>query len=261
MLIDDILLLTGRGDRGNISNKETPMTLLECCQRLDYSPDQPRDENGRFGEGSGTHKDPVVRGMLEKLVGQNYGPRHAEFVRALENSSYDSTNPAHQGAGPHTVETHISTSRAMGDKSPNVSATYQQWEHAVNTKEAKEKAEEWKKNSVAVREISKSGKFGKEERVSLADRDKPWVEGTRIHEESSDIRGRDFDTDRSPQASFKLITYKVGTDIQAGRIVAARQLSDGNVQYAVRDRTPIQEKSYQKALAAESDQARAFQNR
>jgi hypothetical protein len=31
--------------------KETPMTnLLENCKRLDYSPDQPRDELGRFGE-------------------------------------------------------------------------------------------------------------------------------------------------------------------------------------------------------------------
>jgi hypothetical protein len=26
------------------------MGLLENCRRLDYNPDQPRDENGRFGE-------------------------------------------------------------------------------------------------------------------------------------------------------------------------------------------------------------------
>jgi hypothetical protein len=38
-----------------VSTEETTMTLLEQCKRLDYSPDQPRDELGRFGEGgSGT---------------------------------------------------------------------------------------------------------------------------------------------------------------------------------------------------------------
>jgi hypothetical protein len=81
MLIDDVLFLTGRGDRGNIFNKETPMTLLKCAQRLDYSPDQPRDENGQFGEGSGTHRDPVVRGMPKPTFEiQKLGPARFELI-------------------------------------------------------------------------------------------------------------------------------------------------------------------------------------
>jgi hypothetical protein len=103
-------LASGLGP-GTLSGEETPMTnLLENCKRLDYSPDQPREENGRFGEGgSGTTRATVrISGNthrskdLFKKQGYTWNPnardsygvegaweRHVDFPNAVTQANRD----------------------------------------------------------------------------------------------------------------------------------------------------------------------------
>jgi len=224
---------------------------LFLASRKDYSEDQPRAENGQFGEGSGTHKDPKVREHLEKSAGKNFGARHAEFVKALETSTFDVNNPAVQGESG-SVEHQLSVERVMGDRA-NPGQIYEHWSHGRDQAEKQAEHAAYLSKTAEVHVMSKTGKMGKPERIGKEELQKPWIEGTHIHETEVKLESSGHDRDDRPGPKVEIVTFKIGHELPTGTVVGKRVVEGKTTQYAVKPRSAAAEKKYQKGLLLSTD--------